>query len=302
MKQPIVTVLMSVFNGERFLSEAVESILKQTLKDYEFLIIDDGSRDKTTAILSEFEKKDKRIRVISHKYNLGLIKSLNEGLKLAKGKYIARMDADDIALPDRLRRQKNFLDKHEEIALLGTAITEIDEYGVKGKTQWPNQDPWVCRWTGILFNPVAHPTVMMRTQAVRKVGGYPEEGLYCEDFGLWSKFNQKYFSANLSESWLLYRRHPNSVSKINAKIQKNNALTQALMNVRRYINCNRAEVELLKYPPIPSVRRIRLLFKRYALLKRLMKTFLSTEKVPRSAENKIVKLVWAQHPLKQLLA
>ena len=121
---PQITVLMPVYNGEKYLRQAVDSILNQTFKDFEFLIINDGSTDKTLAILQEY--KNKRVKIINNKKNIGLTKSLNKGLKLAKGKYIARMDADDISLSNRLRKQIDFLDKHNKIGVLGTQMKIIN--------------------------------------------------------------------------------------------------------------------------------------------------------------------------------
>jgi glycosyltransferase involved in cell wall biosynthesis len=110
---PLVSVVMSVFNGQAFLSEAVESILQQTLRDFEFVVIDDGSTDGTGDILSTFVERDKRMRVFRQE-NQGRPKSLNDGIALASGKYIARMDADDIALPDRLGKQVDFMERNLE--------------------------------------------------------------------------------------------------------------------------------------------------------------------------------------------
>src|ERR1051326_9037935 len=114
MASPHVTVLMSVFNGEDFLAEAVESILAQTFRDFEFLIIDDGSSDGTPEILSRYASRDTRVQTF-HQQNKGVIASLNEGLRLARGDYIARMDADDIAFACRLEKQFKFMECHSDV-------------------------------------------------------------------------------------------------------------------------------------------------------------------------------------------
>ena len=120
---PLVTVLMAVYNGEKYLREAIESILDQTYTNFEFLIINDGSSDRTEEIILSYN--DKRIRYIKNEQNLKLIASLNKGLDLAKGEFIARMDADDISLPERLEKQINFLEKHPEIGLLGSWVRTL---------------------------------------------------------------------------------------------------------------------------------------------------------------------------------
>ena len=125
MKKPKVTVLMSVYNGERYLHESIESILNQTFKDFGFLIINDGSTDNTPKILKSY--KDQRIKIISNKNNLGLTKSLNKGIKLAKGEYIARQDVDDVSLSERLEKQVKFLNSYPSYAAVGTFTKIINE-------------------------------------------------------------------------------------------------------------------------------------------------------------------------------
>ena len=122
MKTPKVTVLMSVYNGKKYLHESVGSILNQTFKDFEFVIINDGSTDGTEKILEEYSRIDKRIVLIHNKENLGLTKSLNKGIKVARGEYIARMDMDDISASDRLKKEVEFLDHHQDYAVIGTFV------------------------------------------------------------------------------------------------------------------------------------------------------------------------------------
>ena len=122
MNEPMVTVLMAVYNGEKFLKEAMESILTQTFTDFEFLIINDGSTDNSVKIIEEFN--DPRIRLIHNEKNLKLIASLNKGISLAKGKYIARMDCDDISMPYRLEKEVDFLENSLEYGLVGTCYTD----------------------------------------------------------------------------------------------------------------------------------------------------------------------------------
>src|SRR5260370_151977 len=128
MSSPPVSMLMSVFNGEAFLPQALESILGQTFGDFEFIIIDDGSTDTTAQILSDYAKQDERVRVFNQG-NKGRAASLNDGIDLARAEYIARMDADDIALPHRLKEQIRFMERHPEVGLLGGAVELIGPEG-----------------------------------------------------------------------------------------------------------------------------------------------------------------------------
>ena len=123
---PKITVLMSVYNGERYLRESVDSILNQTYTDFEFIIIDDGSTDSTQSIIEEYSAKDKRIITMQNNQRIHLTKSLNLGLKKARGVYIARQDADDISLPERLQTQITYMENNEDIGILGTSVELID--------------------------------------------------------------------------------------------------------------------------------------------------------------------------------
>ena len=120
---PMVSVLMAVYNAEKYLTEAVESILVQTFADFEFLIIDDGSVDGSAAILEDYAESDERVKVIHNSENLGLTKSLNIGLKLTQGKFIARIDADDVAVPERFEKQITFMDDHPDIGVCGSCCS-----------------------------------------------------------------------------------------------------------------------------------------------------------------------------------
>ena len=203
---PLVSVVMSVYNGEKYLTEAIESILSQTFHDFEFIIINDGSIDNTAAILERYARGDSRIHIY-HQENKGLIASLNKGCALAQGKYIARMDADDVALQHRFRAQVDFLEDRPDVALLGSAITLIDSEGRQHRiTRYPTTDRSIRR---VLRhgNCFAHPTVMMRRQAVSDVGGYRECFSPAEDYDLWLRLADRFEMANLAEPLLLYRIH-----------------------------------------------------------------------------------------------
>jgi hypothetical protein len=198
---------MSVFNGERFLREAVESILNQTLRDFEFIIIDDGSTDDTASILDSYVRTDPRVQVF-HQENRGMVESLNRGCGLARGKYIARMDADDIAFPDRLERQLAYLERHPEIAVLGAAFEVIEASGRRLSTivrPATDQELRKVLKTQTCFQ---HSTVVMRREAFFAVKGYRKAFRRNDDYDLFLRMLERYQGANLPEPLLYYRVHP----------------------------------------------------------------------------------------------
>ncbi len=173
---------MPVYNAERFLPEAMESILGQRHGDFEFLILDDGSTDRSLEIIRSYA--DSRIRLVRNEKNLGLVATLNRGLALARGELVARMDADDVALPARLQRQAAVMGAEPRVVLLGSHVKVINEAG-RRVTMWrfPTDDTLI-RWTLLFENCFAHSAVMFRLGAVRAAGGYTP-GIGAEDYDLW---------------------------------------------------------------------------------------------------------------------
>jgi hypothetical protein len=206
---PTVSVVMSVLNGERYLSEAVESILNQTFRDFEFIIINDGSTDRTATILESFRMSDPRVRVY-HQENRGVGESLNRGCGLAQGKYIARMDADDIAIRDRLMRQVEFMECHAEIDVVGGAVEFIDAMGKSLATTRYPETVHEIKATLSRFScksPIVHPTVLLRREVFVSLGGY-RPAFSAEDYDLWLRIAERGQLANLGEVVLKYRIHP----------------------------------------------------------------------------------------------
>jgi len=204
---PEVTVLMAVYNGERYLREAIESILSQTFQDFEFLIINDGSTDRTREIVLSYA--DPRIRLVDNEGNLGQTRSLNRGLERAQGQFIARQDADDISEPERLARQVAFLEANPELALVGTWATMIDAQGVPiGAEEFPC-DCTQIRWCLLFFNPFVHGSVMLRKSAVPgQIGFYNEAITYAQDYELWSRIARSLPVANVGEHLVKLRITP----------------------------------------------------------------------------------------------
>jgi glycosyltransferase involved in cell wall biosynthesis len=217
---PCVSVIMPVFNGERYLDEAVRSILDQTFSDFEFIIIDDGSTDRTSAILKSYT--DVRIKVVDQRHQ-GLVASLNQGLAIARGGYVARMDGDDIAFPHRLEKQVTFLRTHPGTGILGTACRLIDANGRDlGFRQWPINDLEI-RWVSLLSSPFGHPTVMICRDILSRNGLKYEEAFQgVEDYGFWTKVLNYTCGWNLVEPLLRYRMHEDSVTSKYREVQLKN--------------------------------------------------------------------------------
>jgi hypothetical protein len=210
---PRVTVLMSVYNGERYLREAIDSILTQTFADLELLIIDDASIDDSGAILRSYD--DARMRIITNETNRGLTASLNAGLALANGELIARHDADDRSRPTRLAEQVAFLGAHPEIAVVGAQAAVIDEQGRRRPrldTLRP-QSSAAIRFSLMFISPMIHGAVMFRRALIRdELHGYDESFRTSQDVELWSRVAATAPMRNLERTLLDFRVHPQSVA------------------------------------------------------------------------------------------
>ena len=218
-RQPRVSVVLPVYNGEPFLADALESILAQSFRDFELIAIDDGSRDASGEILDRLAARDDRVRVV-HQTNAGIVAALNRGLALARGELIARMDADDLAHPERFARQVVFLDAHAEIAVVGCAVTLIDRVGNRIRdVEYPLASEAVAAFLAC-GSPLAHPAVMMRRAAVLAAGGYREAYLHAEDYDLWLRMAERYRIANLPDRLLRYRQHATEQSLVHSVEQR----------------------------------------------------------------------------------
>ncbi len=209
---PKVTVLMAVYNGELYLRETIESILAQGFPDFEFLIINDGSTDSTQEIIQSYD--DPRIRLINNEHNLGLTRSLNKGLELAKGEFIARQDGDDISEPERLAKQVAFLETHPEVALVGTWYKEIDAQGNLIRECNLPCDCTQIRWYLLFYCQFVHSAVMLRKSTVlEKIGFYNEALSYSMDYELWLRIARHLPVANLGEYLVKLRINPHSMTE-----------------------------------------------------------------------------------------
>ena len=210
---PRVTVLLPVYEAERFLAEAVESILAQTLRDFELLALDDGSRDGSAAILDRYASLDPRVRVVRRPHT-GLVATLNAGLALARGELIARMDADDVALPQRLERQAETLDRDPGLVCIGGSYEVIDARGRRIDVVQP-----LCDFEPILaallagVSALCHATAMYRRRAVIAAGSYDASARLAEDYDHWLRLAETGRLANLPEKVLRVRHHERSESE-----------------------------------------------------------------------------------------
>jgi glycosyltransferase involved in cell wall biosynthesis len=204
MTNPLVSVVMPVYNAEKYLRQAIESILNQVFDNFEFIIINDGSTDSSVEIIKSY--KDPRIILIENQINRGLVYSLNKGLDASRGDFIARMDADDISLPHRLQRQVNFLNDNPDIGVVGTAYLPIDEY--KNPVLPPMfrpEYPAGAKWYLLLGSPLGHPTAMYRKALIQEAGGYHEGYSHAEDYELWTRMSQITKICSIKDICLLYR-------------------------------------------------------------------------------------------------
>lgn len=228
-----ISVLMCVYNGDVFLVEAIESILAQTFSAFEFVIVDDASSDQTARILKRYAELDSRIRIITNEKNLGLTKSLNIGLAACRGKYIARMDADDIALPERFMTQYWFMEEHPTLAVLGSFVQIIDE---KGKVLGERKLAVIYEHIKerMLFNnQFIHSTLFFRSDILKENGGYDENFRKSQDYELMFRLAAKYPVANLPEKLLKLRFHTGSISWTSTE-QQNYGIRARLLAIQKY--------------------------------------------------------------------
>lgn len=211
--KPRISVIMSVYNSAPFLREAVDSILNQTFGDFEFLIVDDKSTDDSLEILKSYS--DNRIQIFENQENIGLTKSLNKLLKIAKGEFIARMDADDISLPERFEKQVSFLEVNQSVVLCGTQIINSRDNSI---SSFPITHSHIA--TSLLFeNPIAHPTVMFNLKANALSILYNEKFDVAQDYELWTNLIEKGNFENLNNAQLIYRNHSTNIGVIKHKRQ-----------------------------------------------------------------------------------
>lgn len=273
---PEISVVLPVYNGEKYFKEAVESVLGQTFGDFELIIVNDGSTDRTEALVKPF-LADRRVHYLKNEENLGLSKSFNKGIRAASAAYVARMDADDVALPDRFAKQLAFLESHPEIGIVGSAAILIDENGRTVGRATKALEPKALRWQSLFSTPLIHPTVFARTD-ILKENPYDERLANSEDYELWSRlmFEKDARLANLAEPLLLYRVFPASFTKSLSPQKRLNSIANSLKNMERYIPLSDREKEVFTKSVIgkPSLKES---FEMLKLYRRLRNEFIARE-------------------------
>jgi glycosyltransferase involved in cell wall biosynthesis len=214
-----VSVIMSVYNGAPHLHASVQSILQQSFGNFELLIVNDGSTDSSSQILSDLASTDRRIRIIERD-NRGLVASLNELIAVAKSPLLARMDSDDIAMPDRLALQVEYMAANPQIGILGSNTHDLNENGfLQNAVEKYPLSPHNARLNLRNGPPVCHPSVLMRTEIIRKLGGYRAAFRHAEDYDLWLRASRVTDISNLPQRLLLYRRSLQQISQKHAAEQ-----------------------------------------------------------------------------------
>lgn len=226
MKQrndPLVSVLMTAYNAEKYIALAIQSILDQTYKNFEFIIVEDCSKDNTWEIIKDYAEKDKRIIAIRNEVNLNAGGSSNKGLKMCKGKYIVRMDADDWSFPYRIEKQVDFMEKHEKLVCSGGSIILCNENLEEiGKRKYPLEHNAILK-NILRFNPIPHPASIWRTDEIQKTHGYPTKLGVSEDYCLVLEVSQYGELGNIEDELIKYRIHKKSES--NNKMRKQQLTT-----------------------------------------------------------------------------
>ena len=220
-KPPLISVVMSVFNDNKFLSHSIKSIVNQSYKNFELIIVNDGSSDNSRNIVLDWKKADRRIVFIDRMENRGLPYSLNEGIAMARGEYIARMDSDDIAVKDRLKKQLRFLEENSDIDILGGQVSYIDSNGAEFQSAKMPLSFKDIKSISKFACPVAHPTYMVKKKVYSLLEGYREEFVYAQDYDfILRAIDNKFKIANMPDILLQYRLIPAEIptSKVHRQL------------------------------------------------------------------------------------
>jgi hypothetical protein len=237
-RNPTVSVALPVYNAMPYLSDALDSIAAQTYQDFEIICVDDGSDDGTDRILADYQRRENRL-FVHRQSNVGVASALNRACRLARGRYIARMDADDVALANRLEEQVAFLDRHPEVAVVGGAVELVNADGLPFHlAQYPLRDADI-RLALTRSNPFVHSAVLLRTSALHAVGGYRPASANAEDYDLWLRLAEHYQLANLPDPVLRYRVHRAQVTSARLRVQSLAALAvRVAAQTRRTQGCD----------------------------------------------------------------
>ena len=278
---------MPVYNGGRFLEEAIESIRSQTLQDFTFFIVEDGSVDDSPAIIQKYAELDSRIHYFKNESNLGLITTLNRYFNLASTRYIARMDADDVALPTRLEKQIEFLESNPRIGILGTCVEHTDsELKVISEDGWFPKDHYLILWKMLYTSGFSHPTVVMRKEVFMALNGYAGSALHVEDYDFFVRAKERTMFGNLQERLLKYRCNENSVSSRHAKTQETNQVLLFRQNIESILPDIDKDL-LLTFMRRHTVKDINDFWKIFRLLDNIYNAFMAKYLIPTATREQI---------------
>jgi glycosyltransferase involved in cell wall biosynthesis len=248
-RQPAVSVILPVYNGEEYIAPAIRSILDQTFADLELIVISElGTSPASLAAVERFA--DPRLVHVRNEEKLGLIASLNLGLQMARGRYIARMDSDDVSLPDRLAKQVAHLDAHSEIGVLGTMVAYIDAQGRRTSRPRYFWRPEAVAWDLLFNSPIPHPSAMLRPSLVQQLGGYDHKAKLVEDYDLWLRASRIAVIENLPDELVLIRKHGENITVTRREEQRRAASRLAGAEIERLLGRKVEEDEVfrLRYP------------------------------------------------------
>jgi glycosyltransferase involved in cell wall biosynthesis len=246
---PTVSVILPVYNGEGYIASAIRSILDQTLQNIELIVISEfGTSPASIAEVEGFH--DPRVVHVQNRERLGLISSLNLGLGMAKGRYIARMDSDDVSLPDRLSRQVAYMDAHPKVGVLGTMVTYIDASGKRTYRPRYFWRPETVAWDLLFNSPIPHPSALLRPETVRRLGGYDPNAKLVEDYDLWIRASHVTTITNLPDELVLIRKHGENITVTRREEQRRAASRLAGREMERLLGrtVDQDEVFRLRYP------------------------------------------------------
>ena len=218
----VVSCILPVYNGERYVEQAIRSVLAQSFQDFELIVVDDGSTDRTPQIITQLACQDRRLKGLRQS-NAGIVAALNAGCRLANGRYIARMDADDVCLPHRFAVQVAHLDRSPKCVIAGGLAQGFSEDGLQGITSGGRHRRTDLKPFPPKVAVAVHPLIMIRKEALDRLGGYRTLFPHAEDYDLFLRLAEFGTVDNLSDVILLYRRHPDAVSVRNLALQERNA-------------------------------------------------------------------------------
>lgn len=310
---PKITVLMPVYNSESFLKEAIDSILDQTFTDFEFIIINDGSTDTTKNIINSYN--DIRMKIVNNKKNIGLTKSLNKGLKLSKGEYIARMDADDISLKNRLKIESGFLNSNPEYGLIAARYSIIDKNGNILKNSGSYLNPEEIYYTLNFQNCLTHSSVIFRKGMVLKIGGYNEALTQTQDYELWYRLSKVTKIYQTREILIKWRMSNKNISHFFKDIQKETEINEVKKNLESCIESKlkKKEIKLLQLKEITifsDLKRVlyllnkinkKLLLKEFIYIKKIGLSIRKIKKAMELKKRNLLFYYFRNTPLKKSL-